>query len=44
MIPHRWWSVKEWKLALSLRAEMLERLIVAYNSEEQGKGGVNASV
>lgn len=31
LIPTKWWSLKEWKLALSLRAEMLKRLMMAYN-------------
>ena len=34
LIPTKWWSVKEWKLSLSLRAEMLKRLMVAYNLEQ----------
>ena len=23
-IPNRWWSIKDWKFALSMRARMLE--------------------
>lgn len=25
LVPRRWWSIKEWKLANSLRAEMLRK-------------------
>lgn len=28
LIPNKWWSISEWKLANSLRAEMLKRGLI----------------
>ena len=35
IVPKRWWSVKEWKFAYSLRAKFIERLMFNLNNENQ---------
>ncbi len=39
LIPNKWWSISEWKLAFEFRAEALKKIMAVMNSEAGEKKG-----